>query len=392
MNIPASAEENFAFAKMVRRDIHQHPELGFMEIRTASVIKKYLDGFGYKVIDQIGKTGVVGILDSGRPGKTLMMRFDMDALPIQEENETEYRSQNTGVMHGCGHDGHVAIGITIAKIISENLGFISGKVVLLFQPAEEGLGGADAMVKDGIMELIKPDAALAVHLWNEKPFGWLGITPGPLMAGADIIEIKITGMGGHGAMPKDAVDPVIAAAQVLISLQTINSKFISPFDSVVISITEIKAGDTHNVIPPVAYMRGSIRTFNKETRSVVLSRIHKITTAISTGYSCTSEVVITPLTPSVVNSTEVASKVIETAGKYLPDNNIDISYQVMASDDMAFFLEKIPGCYILIGSADEGKQLVSHHHNPNFDFVEEAMISAITLLLGISTTYLNPMS
>jgi metal-dependent amidase/aminoacylase/carboxypeptidase family protein len=139
-------------------------------------------------------------------------------------------------------------------------------------------------------------------------------------------------------------------------------------------------------------MRGSIRTFNKETRSVVLSRIHKITTAISTGYSCTSEVVITPLTPSVVNSTEVASKVIETAGKYLPDNNIDISYQVMASDDIAFFLEKIPGCYILIGSADEGKQLVSHHHNPNFDFVEEAMISAITLLLGISTTYLNPMS
>jgi len=389
MNIPVSAEENFAFAKMIRHDIHQHPELGFMEFRTASLIKKYLDGFGYKVIDHIGKTGVVGILDSGRPGRTIMFRFDMDALPIQEENETDYRSQNNGVMHGCGHDGHVAIGITTAKIISENIGSISGKVVFLFQPAEEGFGGADAMLKDGVLELIKPDAALAVHLWNEKPFGWLGITPGPLMAGADIIEIKITGKGGHGAMPQEAVDPVIAAAQVLVSVQTISSKFISPFDSVVISITEFKAGDTHNVIPPVAYLRGSIRSFNKDTRAVALSRIHQITSAISTGYGCTSEVVITPLTPPVVNSTEAANLLIETAKEYLPDMTIDNSYQVMASDDMAFFLERIPGCYILIGSADEEKQLTAHHHNPKFDFSEEAMTSAITLLMGYSTKYLK---
>ena len=389
MNIPASAEKNFAFAKMIRRDIHQHPELGFMEFRTAALIKKYLDGFGYKVIDHIGKTGVVGILDSSRPGKTIMMRFDMDALPIQEENETDYRSQINGVMHGCGHDGHIAIGITTAKIISENKESISGKVVFLFQPAEEGLGGAEAMLRDGVLELIKPDAALAVHLWNEKPFGWLGITPGPLMAGADIIEINIKGKGGHGAMPQEAVDPVITAAQVLISLQTINSKFISPFDSVVISITEFKAGDTHNVIPPVAYLRGSIRTFNKDTRAVALSRIYQMTTAISTGYGCTSEVVITPLTPPVENSPDIASQVIKTARKYLPDMKVDNSYQVMASDDMAVFLEKIPGCYILIGSADEGKQLTSHHHNPKFDFQEEAMTSAILLLTGFSTTYLN---
>lgn len=382
MNILDRVNDNYLFAQNIRRDIHQHPELGFLEFRTAKLIKEYLESFRIKVIDQIGKTGVVGILDSGKPGRTIMVRFDMDALPIQEENEVDYCSKVPRVMHACGHDGHVAIGLTTAKIISENIDLVSGKIAFLFQPAEEGMGGAKSMISDGVLDLIKPDIALAVHLWNEKPLGWLGISSSSLMAGADIIEITVKGKGGHGAMPQEALDPVIAAAQVLISMQTINSKFISPFEPAVISITEIKAGDAHNVIPSEAMLRGSLRTFNQTTRETIINRIQSIADLISNGYGCTAELTITPITPPVINSREISNFVIEAAKENLPDMCIDEAYKVMASEDMAVFLDKIPGCYMLIGSADEEKHLTAHHHNPMFDFSEEAMSAAIKLLLG----------
>ena len=242
MDALVQASNHFQFAQQIRRDLHKNPELGFQEFRTASVIAGHLNQFGCLVKEGVGKTGVVGILDTGRAGRCLMLRFDMDALPVQEENECEYASQRAGVMHACGHDGHVAIGITLAKILAENLAEFSGKIKFVFQPAEEGLGGAESMLADGVLEDPKPDAALAIHLWNEKPLGWLGITPGPLMAGADMVTITITGKGGHGAIPQEAIDPVFAAAQVLIGLQTIVGKDLSPLDSAVVSITEFHAG------------------------------------------------------------------------------------------------------------------------------------------------------
>jgi amidohydrolase len=390
MEIQKFASINFSLTQSIRQDLHRHPELGFQEFRTASIISKYLNNFNFRVTENIGKTGVIGVLDTGRPGRSLLMRFDMDALPVQEEKISDYSSQNTGVMHACGHDGHVAVGLTVGKILSENVDSLNGRIITVFQPAEEGLGGAESMLAEHILENLKPDAALAFHLWNEKPIGWLGVNPGPLMAGADLVKITITGKGGHGAIPQEAVDPVIAAAQVLIGLQSIVSRNISPLDSAIVSITEFHAGDAHNIIPSQAVMQGSIRSFSKSTRDLVISRVQRISESIAFGMGCTSDVNIIPLTPPVINSPLIADLVTVTAQKVLPSLAIDRSYQVMVSDDMALFLEKIPGCYILVGSADKEKGLIEHHHNSKFDFSESAMESAVILLTGFAENYLNP--
>jgi amidohydrolase len=389
MEIQKLASTNFSLTQSIRRDLHKNPELGFQEFRTASIISGSLINYSFHVTEKVGKTGVIGVLDTGRPGKSLLMRFDMDALPVQEENINDYSSQNPGVMHACGHDGHVAVGLTVAKILSENINSFNGKFIIVFQPAEEGLGGAESMLTEHIIENLKPDAALAFHLWNEKPTGWLGINPGPLMAGADLIKITITGKGGHGAIPQEAVDPVIAAAQVLIGLQTIVSRNISPLDSAVVGITEFHAGDAHNIIPSQAVLQGSVRSFTKTTRDLVISRMQQISELIATGMGCTAIVKITPLTPPVINSAAIAELVTDIAQKTLPAVVIDRSYQAMVSDDMALFLEKVPGCYILVGSADKEKGLIEHHHNPRFDFSESAMETAMILLTGFADNYLN---
>ncbi len=390
MEIQKLASTNFPLTQSIRRDLHRHPELGFQEFRTASIISSYLNGYGFSVTEKVGKTGVMGVLDTSRPGKSLLMRFDMDALPIQEENNNDYSSQNPGVMHACGHDGHVAVGLTVAKILSENVDSLNGKFIIVFQPAEEGLGGAESMLAEHILENQKPDAALAFHLWNEKPIGWLGINPGPLMAGADLVKITITGKGGHGAIPQEAIDPVIAAAHVLIGLQTIVARNISPLDSAVVSITEFHAGDAHNIIPSQAVLQGSVRSFSKSTRDLVISRMQQISESVAAGMGCTSDLTIASLTPPVINSPIIADLVTVTAQKVLPSLAIDRSYQVMVSDDMALFLEKIPGCYILVGSADKENGLIEHHHNSKFDFSESAMESAVILLTGFAENYLNP--
>jgi amidohydrolase len=389
MEIQKLASTNFSLTQRIRRDLHKNPELGFQEFRTASIISSYLNGYGFQVTGKVGKTGVIGFLKTGRPGKTLLMRFDMDALPVQEEKISEYSSQTPGVMHACGHDGHVAVGLTVAKILSENVDSVNGKVITVFQPAEEGLGGAESMLAEHIVENLKPDAALAFHLWNEKTIGWLGVNPGPLMAGADLVKITITGKGGHGAIPQEAVDPVIAAAQVLIGLQTIVSRNISPLDSAVVSITQFHAGDAHNIIPSQAVLQGSIRSFSKSTRDLVITRMQQVSESISSGMGCNAVVNVIPLTPPVINSPAIADLVSKTAQKILPDLVIDTSYQAMVSDDMALFLEKVPGCYILVGSADKEKGLIEHHHNPRFDFSESAMETAVILLTGFAENYLN---
>lgn len=389
MEIQKLASTNFSLTQSIRRDLHKNPELGFQEFRTASVISRYLNSNGFSVMEKVGKTGIIGILDTARPGKTLLMRFDMDALPVQEEKISEYSSQTPGVMHACGHDGHVAVGLTVAKILSDNIDSLNGKIITVFQPAEEGLGGAESMLAEHILENLKPDAALAFHLWNEKPIGWLGVNPGPLMAGADLVKITITGKGGHGAIPQEAVDPVIAAAQVLIGLQSIVSRNISPLDSAVVSITEFHAGDAHNIIPSQAVLQGSVRSFLKSTRDLVISRMQQISESIASGMGCSAIVYVIPLTPPVINSPAIADLVSKTAKKILPGQVIDTSYQAMVSDDMALFLEKVPGCYILVGSADKEKGLIEHHHNPRFDFSESAMETAVILLTGFAENYLN---
>ena len=239
----------------LRRDLHRHPELGFEEYRTAGIVSAELNRLGLEVTTGVGKTGVVGMLEGGGPGPTVLVRFDMDALPVSEETGAEYASQNPGKMHACGHDGHVAVGLTAARLLSAHRSELAGNVKFLFQPAEEGRGGAQAVLEAGVLSNPRPDLTLALHIWNEKPLGWVGVVPGPLMAGSEIFHVRITGKGGHGAMPDQTIDPMVAAAQVISALQTIVSRNISPLEAAVVSVTRIWGGETFNVIPPAVELQ-----------------------------------------------------------------------------------------------------------------------------------------
>jgi len=238
----SEAQGLFDYLRTMRRDFHRFPELGFNEYRTAGVVARELNALGLEVSTGIGKTGVVALLEGAHPGPVVLARVDMDALPIQEETAAEYASQNPGVMHACGHDGHTAIGLCVARMLEAHRDELAGTVKFVFQPAEEGLGGAQAMLADGVLENPRPDYALALHLWNEQPFGWLGVTPGLAMAASDRFQITITGRGGHGASPHLTVDPVLAGAQVITALQSIVARNVNPLKSAVVTVTCLTGG------------------------------------------------------------------------------------------------------------------------------------------------------
>lgn len=377
------AHNELKYAVKIRRIIHQNPELGFEEFKTSELITHELGGMGYEVIRSIGKTGVVALAGEDSSGPTLLLRFDMDALPIQEENEKPYKSQNDGVMHACGHDGHVAIGLTVAKIIAENKSKIKGTVKFLFQPAEEGLGGAQETIRDGVMENPKPDYVFGLHLWNEKPINWIGYNKRAVMAGSDRFEIKVIGKGGHGGVPHEAIDPIVAAAQVISSAQSIVARNISPIDSAVISFCHINGGSTHNVIPEHVMLHGTIRTFNKQTRFLILERLTEITQSVAEGYDCKAEVKFIEGTPPVINHEPVTQILRSTLNELFPESNIDDDYKTMGAEDFSLFLDQIPGCFYFIGSANQEKELNYGHHHPRFDFDEQAMAIGTASMLGL---------
>ncbi|HMV98214.1 MAG TPA: amidohydrolase, partial [Anaerolineales bacterium] len=266
------ARSLFSYTQTLRRDFHLHPELGFREIRTSGIVAKELEALGLEVTKGVGKTGVVGLLEGAKPGPTLLLRFDMDALPIHEETGAEYASQNAGVMHACGHDGHTAIGLTVAKLLNQHKDKLAGTVKFCFQPSEEGnngeeVGGAEMMMRDGVLDGPKVDMTLSLHLWNEKPLGWVNVAKGPVMAGAEEFKIKVIGKGGHGAIPDLAVDPVVCAAQIVSASQSIVSRNVGPLETAVISFTVINGGTAFNVIPQEVMMQGTIRTFDPQVRT-----------------------------------------------------------------------------------------------------------------------------
>ena len=239
-NFLSEAKRLFPYTQTLRRDFHSHPELGFTEIRTGGIVVRELEALGLEVTKGIGKTGVVGLLEGGKPGPTLLLRFDMDALPITEDTNAEYASQTPGIMHACGHDGHTAIGLTVAKLLQAQRNELAGSVKFCFQPSEEGfngeeVGGAEMMMRDGVLDGPKVDKTLSLHLWNEQPLGWIHVAQGPVMAGAEQFTIKLTGKGGHGAMPHVTIDPIAAAAQIITALQTIVSRNVAPLQAAVVS-------------------------------------------------------------------------------------------------------------------------------------------------------------
>jgi amidohydrolase len=394
-NFLQQAEELFPYTQTLRRDFHRHPELGFREVRTGGIVAKELEALGLEVTKGVGKTGVVGYLEGSRPGPTILLRFDMDALPITEETGAEYSSTNPGVMHACGHDGHTAIGLTVAKMLHAQRDQLAGSIKFCFQPSEEGtngeeIGGALMMMRDGVLESPKVEKTLSLHLWNDYPLGWIHVAKGPVMAGAEMFTIKLTGRGGHGAAPETTVDPVVAAAQIVTALQTIVSRNVAPLKPAVVSVTSIHSGTAFNIIPQTAELNGTIRTFEPEVRKLVLERFEQIVRGVASSMNCEVEITIKQVTAPVINNGDVAESVLKSAQSVFPQTEIDTSpYLTMGAEDMGYMLEKADGCYFFVGSANAEKNLNYNHHHPKFDFDEQALISASALMASAAADLLK---
>lgn len=389
ISIIEEANALFEYTQSLRRDFHQHPELGFKEYRTSEIVSRELKSFGLAVKTGIAGTGVSALIEGNKPEPVVLIRFDMDALPLQEETGAEYASINPGVMHACGHDAHTAIGITVAKILQLHKEEIPGTIKVVFQPAEEGLGGAEKMVEEGILEDPKPDVSLALHVWNEKPVGWIGMNPGPMMAAADQFQIKVIGKGGHGAAPNLTHDPVLTASEIVLALQSIVSRNISPLKTAVVSAARIHGGDAFNIIPSNVEIEGTIRTFEPEVRREVIHRIEQIANNIGLAHECTVESRVIPYTPAVINNEKITMMLVETAEKLFPDSEIDLKAQTMGSEDMAFLMKDIPGCFFFMGSANHEKGLDASHHHPKFDIDEQVLPKAVALMVGAVVTVLS---
>ena len=391
----AEARSLFTYTQTLRRDFHVHPELGFKEIRTGGIVAKELESLGLEVTKGVGKTGVVGLLEGSKPGPTLLLRFDMDALPITEKTGAEYASQNKGVMHAYGHDGHTAMGLTVARMLYNHRNDLVGTIKFCFQPSEEGFndeecGGNEMMIRDGVLEGPRVDQTLAMHLWNEKPLGWVGAAGGPVMAGAELFTVKLTGKGGHGASPHLTIDPIVAASQVITALQTITSRNVAPLESAVVSVTTLQSGTAFNVIPQEAVLTGTIRTFDLAVRQTVLERFEQIVHGVAEALGCKVEIDLKRVTPAVINNAELASKVQGTVRQLLPGADVETAgYMTMGAEDMAFMQEKVPGCYFFIGSNNKEKHLDYGHHHPKFDFDEEALVRGAALMAAAAADILS---
>lgn len=371
-----------------RRDFHQHPELSFQEVRTAGIVASELTRLGLEVQTGVGKTGVVGLLEGDSDGPTILVRADMDALPIHEENETDYTSQMPNIMHACGHDGHTTIALAVAELLSECRSQIAGRVKFVFQPAEEIGMGASAMIADGVLRDPAPDVALGLHLWNETPVGTVALIDGPMMASSGDFLIRVQGRGGHGGLPHEAHDPVVAASQIVIALQSIISRNVNPRDIGVVSVTTIRGGDSYNVIPASVEMRGTFRTFRTEVRELIVQRIRDISESVAGALGCTATVEMHDLTLPVVNAPEVNAQLRQVFADVAPEITLLSDYKTMAAEDMSYYLDAVPGTFFFVGSANPERGLDYPHHHPRFDFDEASIPLAIKLLASAAASYL----
>ena len=358
----------------IRRHLHENPELGFEEVATAQYIADYLAGLGLEVTSQVAKTGVVALLRGARPGKTVAIRADMDALPIQELNEVPYKSKHPGKMHACGHDAHVAAAIGAARILWELRDQINGNVKFIFQPAEEAPGGAEPMIAAGVLENPAVDAIIGGHVWGSLESGIIEVMSGPTMASSDIIRLKIIGKGGHAAQPHTTIDPIVIASEIVGALQKIVSRQTDPFEAVVISICSFHAGDVFNVIPHSAYMEGAVRTLNNELRQELPQKIEKIIRGITEHYGATYELDYYLGYPVTVNDPGVTETVRRAAISVLGGDKVRVAARAsMGGEDYAYFLNKVPGTYIRIGTRNPEKGICQEMHHPRFD-IDEAVL------------------
>lgn len=373
----------------LRETIHMYPEDGFSEFTTSKIIIEELEKLGIKVQKNVAKTGVVGLIEGKYPGKTVLLRADMDALKIQEQADVEYKSKIDGMMHACGHDGHVAGLLGAAMILNELKDNLHGNVKLVFQPAEERDGGALPMIEEGVLENPKVDAAFAAHLWGYLNEGEVHLKEGPMMASPDIFNIKVIGKGGHGAVPQESIDPIVITCQIVNSLQTIVSRKINPLDPVVITCGRIQGGDCHNVIPNEVELEGTIRTFNEETRNWVPKVMEDLIRGITTSQGEAYEFKYEPKYPALINDKYMTSFAKESLKKVVGEENVfDLKEPNMGGEDFAYFAQKVPSAFIFVGIANNKSEPVIHH-NPYFKWDSKNVGILAQSLSQIAIDYLK---
>ena len=371
-----------------RRDIHAHPELGFEEHRTSDIVAEKLEEFGCEVHRGLGKTGVVGSLRIGNSTRSIGLRADMDALPILEANEFAHRSKHEGKMHACGHDGHTTMLLGAAKYLAATRNF-DGQVHFIFQPAEEGIGGAKAMIDDGLFQQFPCDAIFGMHNRPGLPVGKFAVRSGPTMAGGAFFDIDITGRGAHGARPESGVDSVVVASHITAALQTIVSRNTRPVDTAVVSVTQIYSGDAYNVIPQTARLSGTVRAFSNEVMALVEQRMTQLAQGVAAGFGATAEVDFRATFAPTVNNADEAEYAARICNELVGADNVERNPPlIMASEDFSFMLQEVPGCYLNIGNGDgEGGCEV---HNPSYDFNDAALPLGASFFAHLIETRLAP--
>jgi len=364
-----------------RRDFHMHPELKYEEERTSKIVEGNLREWGYR-IKRVG-TGIIA--DIGEGEKTIALRADMDALPIQEENDVPYKSRIPGKMHACGHDAHTAMLLGAGKIISEHIDKFNGRIRLIFQPAEEGGNGALKMIEGGALEGI--DAIFGFHVWMDLPSGVIGIREGPFLAGAGIFGGKLVGKGGHGASPHETKDPVPALAELVLAYQTIVSRNVNPIETGVVSVTSVHAGTAFNVIPETAEFKGTFRFFKPEIGELIKKRMDEIARGVVTAHNLEYELKIDELTPPTINDPEMARFARKVAEKYgLKYGEVP---PTMGAEDFSFYLQRVPGAFLALGIRNEEKGIIYPHHHPKFDVDEDVLHLGTAMEVSLALEFLR---
>jgi amidohydrolase len=366
----------------LRRDFHAHPELLFDLPYTSGKVAEYLKTLGVEVRTGIGKSGVVALIDSGKPGKTVLYRADMDALPLLEETGLPYASQNKGLMHACGHDGHTAVALVMAKLLAAEKTALQGKVAILFQPAEEGGDGAGAMIQDGVMDWLKPDVTFAMHLNNDEPVGTIGAKVGGVYAGSNEFEIKLTSKGGHGAAPHQAPDLIVVASHLVLALQTVVSRSVDPCDTAVLTVGMLHAGTKSNILPTEAHLEGTVRTFDKKLTDHIKDRIDTIAKAIAQAHGAGVEFHFRYNYPPTINAPVPTALVRGVAEELVGAERVS-NFWTTGSEDMSRFLDLVPGCYWSIGSRHPDASKTFPHHSGRFNPEEDALPLAVEFGLRV---------